>query len=262
MRSLARSLDQVVDLPYIPPVECHPPISLGYNTESQITLPMEDALSSSFVLPPAHPAPHSFGFVTRSTRSFSRRNTSAVLHDLDEYAEGNSSAEETDDEYVPPPSLNPRKRHRSSRNISAPTVGGDPYVSARAKKRPRPAPLPRNVQAVPGTVTSPATKLNPWACPHCAWVQRNHRTPDLKRHIRTHTRFERPAQWVCCGIPFESATVYNVPHDATPYFRDGKQWIGGCGKEFSRRDALKRHLGNDHISCIGDIDAFANTFDD
>ncbi|OAX38769.1 hypothetical protein K503DRAFT_782642 [Rhizopogon vinicolor AM-OR11-026] len=252
---LARALDQVVDLPYIPPpVECHPPISLGYNTESQVPLPTADISTSPFVLQPSPP----LRFVTRSTRSFSKRDTSALLHDLDEYVEGNSDAEETDDEYVPS-SLNSRKR-RSPRNSGGPAVGPS-HQYASPSKRPRPAPLPRNVQAAPGTVPSPASKSNPWACPYCSWVQRNHRTPDLKRHVRTHTRFERPAQWVCCGIPFESATRYNVPHDATPYFRDEKQWIGGCGKEFSRRDALKRHLGNDHITCIGDIDAFANISD-
>jgi len=266
MHSLVRSLDQDADLPYIPPIEYHPPTSLGHTT-SQITLPIEDLPSPSFVLSPAplpalHAVNNSMRFVTRSTRSFSKLNTSAVLHDLDEDAEG-SSAEESDDEYVPSPSVsNSRKRRCSSRNTSIPTVGPSNRHVSGPTKRLRPAPLPRNVQAVPGITPTPTTKLNPWACPYCTWVQRNHRTPDLKRHIRTHTRFERPAQWVCCGVPFESAAIYNVPHGATPYVREGQQWIGGCGKEFSRRDALKRHLGNDHISCIGDIDAFANISDD
>jgi hypothetical protein len=266
IHSLARNLDQIADLPYIPPVEC-PPISLGYITESQVTLPVEGVPSPPLALPAVpQPAPHVVNnpirFVTRFTRSFSKLSASAVLQDLEENAEGNSDAEDTDDEYIPSPSLNPRKRRRSTRNAGAPTIGSSHQHASPSAKRPRPPPLPRNVQAAPGAVPSPASKSNPWACPYCSWVQRNHRTPDLKRHIRTHTRFERPAQWVCCGIPFESATAYNVPHGATPYFRDEKQWIGGCGREFSRRDALKRHLGNDHISCIGDIDAFANVCDD
>lgn len=265
IHSLARALDQIVDLPYIPPVELHSPITFESNTESQVTLPTEDIPSSSFVPQPA-PQPASYvvdnsRFVTWSTRSFSKRNTSAVLHDLDEDAEGNSGAEETDDEYFPSPSINPRKRRRSQRNTSAYAIGPSHQYASPSAKRPRSAPLPRNVQAIPGTVPRPASKTNIWACPYCTWVQTNRRSPDLQRHVRTHTRYERPAQWVCCGIPLESATLYNVPHTATPYFRDGKQWIGGCGKEFSRRDALKRHLGNDHISCVGDIDAFANSRD-
>lgn len=203
--------------------------------------------------------------MTRSTRSFLKRNVPVAPHDMEEDADGQTDTDETDDEYVPSSSRNPKKRRRSTRHSSVsahvPTYTTTPYISPPAKRL-RSAPLPRNAQAVPGSTPSFANKSNPWACPYCKWVQRNHRTPDLKRHIRTHTRFERPAQWVCCGIPAESAAMYNVPHNATPYIHNGKQMIGGCGKEFSRRDALKRHLGNDHISCVGDIDAFTNTYDD
>ncbi|KAG2151300.1 hypothetical protein DEU56DRAFT_777137 [Suillus clintonianus] len=260
---LDHNLDPVADLPYIPPVDAgfNPPLIFGCNAEPQAALTMDPTPPSSFVPQPA-PQPmfpavnNSLPFITRSARSFIKRNPVA-LHDSDEDAEGQSDSEETDDEYVPSSSRNPKKTipsHASTYTMSQ-------YISPPAK-RARPAPLPRNAQAAPGTAPSFASKSNPWACPYCKWIQRNHRTPDLKRHILTHTRLERPAQWVCCGIPVESATIYNVPHDAAPYIYNGKQMVGGCGKEFSRRDALKRHLGNDHISCIGDIDAFANVYDD
>ncbi|KAI6114395.1 hypothetical protein F5141DRAFT_708442 [Pisolithus sp. B1] len=127
-------------------------------------------------------------------------------------------------------------------------------------KRSRGSPSSRNVQAIPGTVSS-APRSNPWACPYCKWVQRNHRTPDLKRHIRTHTRFQRPAQWVCCGVSLKDAGRYTLPAGAEPYNWQGEMMIGGCGKEFSRRDALKRHLDNNHITCIGDLNAFATSND-
>ncbi|KAG1872394.1 hypothetical protein DFJ58DRAFT_761293 [Suillus subalutaceus] len=277
---LAHNLHPVTDLPYIPPVELdyNPPVEFDYNpplnfecdAESQAALTMEPTPPSFFV-PQLAPQPmfptvnNSLPFMTRSTRSFLKRNVSIALHDLGEDADGQSDADETDDEYVPSSSRNPKKRRRSTRHSSVsshvPTYTTTQYVSPPAKRL-RAAPLPRNAQAVPGSAPNFANKSNPWACPYCKWVQRNHRTPDLKRHIRTHTRFERPAQWVCCGIPAESAALYNVPHNATPYIHNGKQMIGGCGKEFSRRDALKRHLGNDHISCVGDIDAFANVYDD
>ncbi|KAG1748747.1 hypothetical protein EDB19DRAFT_224029 [Suillus lakei] len=265
---LDHTFHPVADLPYIPPVEVeyNSPLNFECDAESQAALTMEPVPPPSFVPQPAFPTVNnSLPFTTRSTRSFLKRNTSVALHDLDEDADGQSDAGEADDEYIPSSSRNPKKRRRSTRNSSVSahvsTYTTTQYVSPPAK-RPRPAPLPRNAQAVPGTTPSFANKSNPWACPYCKWVQRNHRTPDLKRHIRTHTRFERPAQWVCCGIPIESATMYKVPHGATHYIHKGKQMIGGCGKEFSRRDALKRHLGNDHISCVGDIDAFANVYDD
>ncbi|KAG2757875.1 hypothetical protein P692DRAFT_20866819 [Suillus brevipes Sb2] len=269
---LDHNLHSVADLPYVPPVELeyHPLLNFECDPMPQAALTMEPTPPSSFVPQPT-PQPafptvnNSLPFMTRSTRSFLKPNAPVAPHDLEEDADGQSDANETDDEYVPSSSRNPKKRRRSTRHpiVSAhvPTYITTQYVSP-AAKRPRSAPLPRNAQAVPGIIPSFANKSNPWACPYCKWVQRNHRTPDLKRHIRTHTRFERPAQWVCCGIPAESAAMYNVPHNATPYIHNGKQMIGGCGKEFSRRDALKRHLGNDHISCVGDIDAFANVYED
>lgn len=269
---LDHNLHSVADLPYVPPVELeyHPLLNFECDPMPQAALTMEPTPPSSFVpQPTSEPVfptvNNSLPFMTRSTRSFLKPNVPVAPHDLEEDADGQSDANETDDEYVPSSSRNPKKRRRSTRHSSVsahvPTYITTQYVSP-AAKRPRSAPLPRNAQAVPGIIPSFANKSNPWACPYCKWVQRNHRTPDLKRHIRTHTRFERPAQWVCCGIPAESAAMYNVPHNAAPYIHNGKQMIGGCGKEFSRRDALKRHLGNDHISCVGDIDAFANVYED
>ncbi|KAG2057894.1 hypothetical protein BDR06DRAFT_165379 [Suillus hirtellus] len=265
---LDHNLHPIADLPYIPPVElkCSPPLNFECDAESQNALTMEPTPPSSFIPQPAFPTINdSLPFMTRSTRSFPKRNDFVAPHELEEDVDGQSDADETDDEYTPSSSRNLKKRRRSTRHSSVsshvPTYTTTQYVSPPAKRL-RPSPLPRNAQAIPGSTPSFANKSNPWACPYCKWVQRNHRTPDLKRHIRTHTRFERPAQWVCCGIPTESAAMYNVPHDATLYVHNGKQMIGGCGKEFSRRDALKRHLGNDHISCVGDIDAFANVYDD
>jgi hypothetical protein len=31
----------------------------------------------------------------------------------------------------------------------------------------------------------------------------------------------------------------------------GQERIGGCMQTFSRRDALKRHLDNAHVVCVG-----------
>jgi hypothetical protein len=100
----------------------------------------------------------------------------------------------------------------------------------------------RNVQTFADTSQS-VDKSNPWECPHCPWIQRNKRTPDLKRHISTHTRLLHPAQWVCRGALEEDAAC-SPQAEACTY-----SGIAGCGKTFSRRDALKRHLDNLNINC-------------
>ncbi|KAG8214620.1 hypothetical protein J3R82DRAFT_9696 [Butyriboletus roseoflavus] len=186
----------------------------------------------------------------RSTRKSSARYDSpVVLHDSNEDGYSESDCNGSEDEYVPSPTLGSRKRRRSARSVPSAVVGPSQKRNAEntPRKRPRHSPLLRNAQATPGIIpTTPVAKNNPWACPYCKWVQRNHRTPDLKRHIRTHTRLQRPAQW----------------QDAKPYAWEGEMMIGGCCKAFSRRDALKRHLDNDHINCIGDFTAFASICED
>ena len=202
--------------------------------------------------------------ITRTPRNSSARYPPPVVfHDSNEDTYSESEGNGSEDEYLPSPTLGPRKRLRSARSASAAASSQNQSAEHAPRKRPRHSPQPRNVQATPDAIpASPTTKNNPWACPYCKWVQRNHRTPDLKRHIRTHTRLQRPAQWVCCGVPVEEAEHYNVPVDAKPYLWGGEMMVGGCRKEFSRRDALKRHLDNDHISCIGNFAAFANICED
>jgi Zinc finger, C2H2 type len=106
--------------------------------------------------------------------------------------------------------------------------------------------IPRNIQTVCDGASQSAVKVNPWECPHCPWVQRNKRTPDLKRHIRTHTRLLQPAQWVCRGILDDTPSSLHSD-DSPPHLLGSGS--GGCGKTFSRRDALKRHLDNRNIGC-------------
>ena len=215
---------------------------------------------SPLFLSPASPALRPL----RSYRPPSAIDASTSLRDdLDAQADIESDGDATDDEYVPSSSANPAKRRRSTRTAPASRTPdkGTARSTPRPSKRPRSSPPSRNVQAISGTVST-SQRNNPWACPHCKWVQRNHRTPDLKRHIRTHTRFERPSQWVCCGVSLKDAGGHDLPEDATPYSWNGKMMIGGCGKEFSRRDALKRHLDNEHMTCIGDMNAFATSYED
>ncbi|KAL4069885.1 hypothetical protein V8B97DRAFT_1917958 [Scleroderma yunnanense] len=264
----------LTESPYVPPVEYNEhlrPTSISLVTRyyqsmrpssSPTLLPKPE--NSPLILPPASPALRP----TRSQRPSSANRASTTFRDdLDAQVDIESDGDGTDDEYVPSSSLNTSKRRRSTR-IMVPTHR-TPAVSEKRvavdaphpTKRIRSSPPSRNVQAAPGTVPA-SRKNNPWACPYCKWIQRNHRTPDLKRHIRTHTRLERPSQWVCHGVPLKDAGKYPLPKDAKPYNWQGEMMIGGCGKEFSRRDALKRHLDNEHITCVGDMNAFATSYED
>ncbi|RPD60283.1 hypothetical protein L226DRAFT_447114, partial [Lentinus tigrinus ALCF2SS1-7] len=94
---------------------------------------------------------------------------------------------------------------------------------------------------------------NPWKCPHCAYIQHNHRGPDLRRHIATHSR----QQWICCGLPLLEAAAAGVPDRV---FADknavwtyaGEVMVGGCRWTFSRKDAFRRHLRKEEGRCWGD----------
>ncbi|KAI0366287.1 hypothetical protein BV20DRAFT_658889 [Pilatotrama ljubarskyi] len=114
----------------------------------------------------------------------------------------------------------------------------------------------RNAVVHPSTsrlsLSSPADK---YKCPYCDYVQRSGLGSQLKRHIKTHTRpvdtDDQP--WVCCGVPLGDAQRYGVPQaSGDPVEYEGMLFVGGCGKAFSRRDALKRHLRRNLGRCFGD----------
>jgi hypothetical protein len=96
-------------------------------------------------------------------------------------------------------------------------------------------------------------------CPHCPYVQKSGRLPDLRRHIRAHERQIQEPEWVCCGIPVELAKDYKIPPGALVKIWGGREMIGGCHYAFSRRDAYKRHLAKS-VKCVGDIPKYVNGF--
>jgi hypothetical protein len=107
-----------------------------------------------------------------------------------------------------------------------------------------------------GTRTNSVPRLG---CPHCPYIQKSGRLPDLRRHIRAHERQTQEPEWVCCGIPVELAKDYKVPSGASVKIWGGREMIGGCYHAFSRRDAYKRHLAKS-IKCVGDIPKYVNGF--
>ncbi|TBU23884.1 hypothetical protein BD311DRAFT_730568 [Dichomitus squalens] len=104
--------------------------------------------------------------------------------------------------------------------------------------------------------SSSLIRTDRWACPHCRYVQHNRRSPDLKRHIATHTHGADVAMWVCCGVYALDALGQGVPVEVVRQGQimdfDGVPMIGGCMKTFSRKDALIRHLKAQKGKCFGD----------
>ncbi|OSC99919.1 hypothetical protein PYCCODRAFT_742485 [Trametes coccinea BRFM310] len=171
-----------------------------------------------------------------------------------------SIASETQKEVSSPAFASPSTRAatRSARRVktSSPYPVTSPSSSSNDSSPTLP---PRIATRRNAAVSTPAraTSSNPWQCPYCPWIQKTRRSPDLKRHIETHTRSNNAndAKWVCCGVPFGEALARGVPPkvmlgDACMYA--GQVMVGGCRQVFSRRDALKRHLRTRTGVCYGD----------
>ncbi|KAM5531468.1 hypothetical protein V8D89_014858 [Ganoderma adspersum] len=101
--------------------------------------------------------------------------------------------------------------------------------------------------------TKPAKK-KPFACSHCSRAFA--RTQDLTRHMKTvHGEGK---QWVCCGVPVSEEHNYKISADAIrigPMEHEGVLMIGGCGREFGRKDTYAKHLKSVRTRCVGDVDA-------
>ncbi|KAI1786464.1 hypothetical protein LXA43DRAFT_874145, partial [Ganoderma leucocontextum] len=79
-----------------------------------------------------------------------------------------------------------------------------------------------------------------WQCPYCPYVQRNRRSPDLKRHVKTHTHGTDVADWVCCGVSVLTAIESGVYLSLM-----GCRWLEEAG-------ALICHLQREKGKCFGD----------
>ena len=111
-------------------------------------------------------------------------------------------------------------------------------------------------------------KASEFQCPVAGWnhTQKNRRIPDLKCHVATHDRWIDPEKWTCCGVGMEKAHFYGQgitvgmskeeQIKAGAYEFKGKLMIGGCLNTFARRDALKRHVNNPKILCVGGMDSY------
>lgn len=208
-----------------------------------------------------HPAPI-IAKASSSTHLVANPSHNSIFSAADENdadAESDGNATDDDDEYTPSPRLNARKRPRSSSRESyrAPSLTS---TSSRNKRQRLPPPS-RNTQAAsPAAIARAVSEQSPtslnFTCPECGWKQTNERMPDFKRHLRTHTRPSDQDQqrgWWCKGVLLSDvqAGYHRVPEGSVAFEFQGQWRIGGCVRTFSRRDALKRHLDNCNVRCLG-----------
>ncbi|TBU37984.1 hypothetical protein BD309DRAFT_972839, partial [Dichomitus squalens] len=172
-------------------------------------------------------------------------------------------------ECLPPTTPNASHPNRSARRAARAASRSSSHSSSSASPSPVAEPHPgtsprlvastrRNAQVPSPNAHSSSSliRTNRWACPHCPYVQHNRRSPDLKRHIETHTHGADVAMWVCCGVYALDALDQGVPVEVVRQGQimdfDGVPMIGGCRKTFSRKDALMRHLKAQKGKCFGD----------
>lgn len=233
------------DTPFIPRRQQSPIITQTFETRKPVSRKPSP--------PRVAPSP-----VFRS-RQRKRVHSPVADDDSDRDADSEGAADASDDEYVPSPSLNPRKRTRSASPAAFRRVSASPPASVsseRPNKRARLPPPSRNIQAT-STDIQPVEAVDEstdFVCRVCGWVQTNARLPDFKRHLKTHQRTsDEDAQkgWRCKGVLASEAADWGLGADAPTYTFLDQERVGGCMKTFSRRDALKRHLDNCNVSCVG-----------
>ncbi|EPQ54566.1 hypothetical protein GLOTRDRAFT_129916 [Gloeophyllum trabeum ATCC 11539] len=258
-----------VDTPYQPPAVNT--TSLAY-VETQSSCVADTSTSSlvntGFLAPELAPASAHEG----------RRSTRALVSYREDESDAESDGNGTEDEYRPSPPPKPAKRR-----------GGFSAKQTRAGVRRAPYPPSSNTSAASSpSPSSPSGSFNPRGFTHrnhedtsprsdipdiltdesgalicpvegCDHVlrpnptdpKRKPRLPDMRRHVATHYPRLSEGKWVCRGYPLEIADRLRVPKRLIINV-DGVPYRGGCGRGFSRKDALKRHLDKVGAQCRGD----------
>ncbi|KAF9819490.1 hypothetical protein IEO21_02098 [Rhodonia placenta] len=117
-----------------------------------------------------------------------------------------------------------------------------------------PATSPRNKQVeLSGEEIHQIMEGRPMICPICPQKLRWVRKHDVWRHLASHAGLGR---WICCGVPVVDASLLGIDNTSQAH---ELEYVGGCMKDFSRRDAYKRHLNKKNIGCIGSM-AIAKAF--
>ncbi|KAJ8080434.1 hypothetical protein PM082_017267 [Marasmius tenuissimus] len=190
-----------------------------------------------------------------------RRTLKRHFEDLEDFPNDEDDDDKNpsdDDDYCPSPTLPPRKKVRSTGASSRRNAPRLPKRRTAGATRTRMMPVSRNAQSstpeLMRAVNRRSAEECDFKCPECGWQQANKRMPDYQRHLRTHARPSSEDQsrgWWCKGICVEERDEYDIAPDAKTFYFQNRERVGGCLLTFSRRDALKRHLDNPNVSCIG-----------
>ena len=97
------------------------------------------------------------------------------------------------------------------------------------------------------TTTAPSTpshgtNVEPMVeCGKCGYLQLTKRMGDFRRHLKKHEA-DHLSRVVCCGVPPTHPAAASLRPGHLTHWYDGHLFYGGCGRSYSRMDALQRHL--------------------
>ncbi|EPQ60019.1 hypothetical protein GLOTRDRAFT_134786 [Gloeophyllum trabeum ATCC 11539] len=199
-----------------------------------------------------------------STKGGRRPRTRGPVNYRELESDAESEGNGTEDEYRPSPPPQSAKRPGATRtkrtkararaapypsssntssaspasSLSSPSPESTP--SQRINNRNHEASCPRPTEIFPdadGTLRCPIEH-----CKHAIRPKgpRKPRAGDMRRHIATHYPHENEGKWKCRGYPVDVADRRGIPGEL--HYVDGELYRGGCGKNFSRKDAWRRHL--------------------
>ena len=85
-------------------------------------------------------------------------------------------------------------------------------------------------------------------CTECGYVQSKRRMGDFRRHLKKHDA-EHLTRVICCGVPSTHPAIAGLRPGHLTHWYDSHPFYGGCGRSYSRMDALQRHLKKSR--CVG-----------
>ncbi len=118
----------------------------------------------------------------------------------------------------------------------------DPTAKASHSKRSDKARSSDVLTAAPSTTTLRDAKVEPVVeCKKCGYLQLTKRMGDFRRHLKKHEA-EHLSRVICCGVPPTHPAAASLRPEHLTHWYDGHPFYGGCGRSYSRMDALQRHL--------------------